>query len=63
MPNVAEIEDFAFYECSELTSVTMSKSLKKIGECAFAHCSSISSIEIPDSVTVVGEGLSKIAVD
>ena len=46
----------AFSKCSSLIkSVTIPKSITKIGEYAFYNCSSLSSITIPNSVTSIGE--------
>ena len=49
-----KIEDYAFYNCSSLTSVTIGNSVTSIGSYAFYNCSSLTSIEIPDSVTSIG---------
>ena len=51
---VTGIGDAAFASCTNLTSVSIPKSIVSIGECAFAYCSSLSSISIPDQVTLVG---------
>lgn len=59
----------AFRGCSELSSVTISKTVTTIGAYAFYGCSGLSSISIPKSVTSIGglafgacPGLSKFAV-
>ncbi len=52
---VTSIGESAFYWCTNLTSVTIPKSVTKIGENAFYECSSLTSIEIPNSVTSIGE--------
>lgn len=41
----------AFYECSNLVSVELPKSLTYIGTGAFAYCSRLTDIIIPDNVT------------
>ena len=46
----------AFYNCSNLTSITILNSITSIGEYAFYGCSSLTSITIPDSVTSIGYG-------
>ena len=49
------INDYAFSNCSRLTSIEMSNGVTSIGKKAFYGCSSLTSIEIPNSVTSVGE--------
>ena len=44
----------AFYNCSSLTSVTISDSVTSIGSSAFSGCSSLTSVTIGDSVTSIG---------
>ena len=51
---VTAIGNYAFYGCSNITSVTIPKSVTTIGAYAFDSCSNISSIEIPDSVITIG---------
>ena len=53
--DVTYIEDYAFYWCSSLTSVTIPNSVTSIGDEAFRYCSSLNSITIPNSVTYIGE--------
>ena len=52
---VTSIEDYAFYYCSGLTSITIPNSVTSIGDCAFYDCSGLTSITIPNSVTSIGE--------
>ena len=52
---VTSIGDYAFSDCSNLTSVTIPDSITSIGTFAFKNCSSLTSIIIPDSVTEIGE--------
>ena len=52
--SVTSIGEFAFYECSELTSITIPNGVTSIGESAFYGCSGLTSITIPDSVTSIG---------
>ncbi len=70
IPNsVKTIGDYAFCECSGLTSVTIPNSVKTIGEGAFQGCSSLTSVTIPNSVTTIGgsafsfcSGLTSVAI-
>ena len=54
--SVTSIGDYAFYKCSNLTTVIISENsqLTSIGYYAFSYCSSLTSIYIPDSVTSIG---------
>ena len=52
--SVISIGDYAFYECSSLTSITIPQSVTSIGYNAFHGCSSLTSIIIPQSVTSIG---------
>ena len=57
IPNsVTSIGDYAFADCSGLTSITIPTSVTSIGDCAFYGCDGLTSITIPDSVTSIGDG-------
>ena len=46
--------DRAFFDCINLTSISVPNSVRNIGEWAFAGCSLLSSIDIPNSVISIG---------
>ena len=50
------IGDYAFKNCTGLTSITIPNSVTSIGDQAFAYCSGLTSITIPNSVTSIGYG-------
>ena len=52
--SVTSISDYAFYECTSLTSITIPDSVTSIGDYAFSGCTALTSITIPDSVTGIG---------
>ena len=49
------IGDFAFYDCNDLTSITIPNSVTSIGKWAFQGCSGLTSVTIPNSVTSIGD--------
>ena len=51
---VTSIDDYAFYGCDSLTSVTIPDGVTSIGYSAFSWCDNITSIIIPDSVISIG---------
>ena len=52
--NVTAIGNYAFYGCSNLTSITIPNGVISIGHHSFYGCTSLTSITIPNSVTDIG---------
>lgn len=52
---VTSIDDYAFYQCSGLTSVVIPNSVLTIGESAFRSCTQLDSIVFPNSVVSIGD--------
>ena len=52
---VTSIGNYAFRDCTSLTSVVIPDSVTSIGDWAFYNCISLTSVVIPDSVTSIGE--------
>ena len=51
---VTSIGNYAFQNCTGLTSITIPASVTSIGNYAFQACTGLTSITIPDSVTSIG---------
>ena len=49
-----KIYQYAFYDCDNLTSVTITDSVTSIGYYAFGYCDSLTNVTIPNSVTSIG---------
>ena len=49
------IGDYAFKNCSDLTSLTLPSSVTRIGDYAFKNCSGLTSLTLPSSVTRIGD--------
>ena len=52
---VTAIGDYAFYYCTDLTSVTIPESVTTIGDDAFYYCTDLTSVTIPESVISIGD--------
>ncbi len=56
IPNgVTIIDEYAFSDCTSLTSITIPNSVMRIGPDAFSGCTSLTSITIPDGVMRIDE--------
>ena len=53
---VTSIGEYAFYDCPNLTSVSIPNSVTSIGDDAFNSCSGLTSVTIGNSVTSIGGG-------
>ncbi len=50
---VTSIGEYAFKDCTNLTSITIGNSVESIGDYAFGYCKNLTSVSIPDSVTSI----------
>ena len=53
--SVAQIGDYAFANCPNLTDVTLTSGVAEIGDCAFWSSRNLTDITIPSSVTEIGD--------
>ena len=51
---VTTIGNYAFYNCSSLTTITIPDGVTTIGNNAFQYCSNLTSVNIPNGVTTIG---------
>lgn len=54
-PNLKEIQDYAFENCSNLLNLPLPNKLEKIGSYAFSGCTKLTDIELPSSLKELGE--------
>jgi len=66
---VTSIGNYAFYDCTGLTSINIPNSVTSIGGSAFSYCSGLTSVTIGNSVTSIGSsafsgcsGLTKVNI-
>ena len=59
---VTSIGEYAFYDCSGLTSVTIPNSVTSIGYAAFYNCSGLTSVTIPNTLLASVNMLSWVAL-
>ncbi|NLD26974.1 MAG: leucine-rich repeat protein, partial [Acholeplasmataceae bacterium] len=55
--NLDVIEDYAFYNCTDLEVISLPERLDSIGKSAFAYCEALESITLPDNLTIISESL------
>lgn len=53
---ITSIGDYAFWNCPQLSSVSIASSVNSIGEYAFDCCIGLEEITIPNTVTTIGAG-------
>jgi len=53
--DAVSISDYAFNNCTSLTSLTIEEGVTTIGISAFSGCTSLTSVSIPSTVTQIGE--------
>lgn len=53
--SVTSIDNYAFYSCFLLTSITISYNVTSIGRSVFEGCTGLTSINIPSNVMVIGQ--------
>ena len=51
--SVTSIGNYAFYNCTKLTSITIPESVTSIGEAAFESCTGLTGITIPESLASI----------
>ena len=56
MHPVTAVADYAFFNCREMTGVTLPQSVASLGRNAFAQCRAMQSVNIPDGVTSLSYG-------
>ena len=50
-----EIGEYAFHDCSGLTSLILPAGITSISDCAFAYCSGLTSLTLPDGITSISD--------
>ena len=55
--SVDTIWQYAFYQCSNLTSITLKDGITRIMSSAFGFCTNLVSMTLPEGITLIGEYL------
>ena len=50
---VTSVENFAFANCTNLSTITLNSSINYVGRFAFADCSKLASVKLPNSITAI----------
>ena len=50
-----EIGEYAFHDCSGLTSLTLPAGITSIGSRAFSYCHELTSLTLPDGITSIDD--------
>lgn len=51
--SVERIEGWAFYDCNQMTHLTLEEGVETIGEVAFYYCESLVEVNLPESLTEI----------
>ena len=66
---ILNICSYAFYDCTNLTDVSLPRTLGRIEESAFSYCTQLTNVTLPESTTLIGEqafrgsGLTQISLN
>ena len=54
LTDVDRVADYAFYNCAQLTSVSLPEGLEQIGDYAFQSCGQLTSVFLPEGLSYLG---------
>ena len=57
LQDVIYVEDYAFSECSRLTTLTMSNKVRFLGDYCFSNNVALTTVKIPTSMHTIGDGV------
>ena len=52
---VTSLEDYCFYRCTGLTSITLPNTIASLGKYCFSGCTSLTSITLPNTIASLGQ--------